>query len=587
MIQTKQLPEHPWDFRPVSDIRSMSIKGLHDTIKPTDMPAPPQAALKIMRACGQQTVSHDELARIASNDPVLAAELLRVVNSPFFGLGRNIQSIPRAITVVGQSTLRNLALCVSVRDALSDDALPGLDTQAFWEDAVRRAVAARNLAARAELDADECFTAGLLQDFGLLVLFYLHPEHISHWPALRAADPASRVQKELAIFNASHDQTARTLAEQWGLPQELSAALGDHHSYIDAPPDNAITPLCRILMAADTVAAVFTAQDKAAAIRKCRELLAAVYGMTAQEIAELLSDVPRQLNEAGTALGLGMAEQVSYDQILRQANIQLAEANLSYQELTWRLEAALRERDRLQLELDSEIELAKEIQRSLLPRNTGRVFPVAGINVAARQLSGDFYDFFALPDGRIYFNLGDVSGKGINAALLMAKVTSLFRCLGKQIDDPVQLLRIINNELCDTSVRGFFVTMVAGLYDPQTRLVKLVNAGHMPVVLLSEDHRFSKLEAQGPPLGIVPDTVLPLKQFQLAGSSLYLYSDGVTEGRTVDGQELGMKGLLNLLLKLAPEAPDARLSKIVELLTAQTTPLRDDITLVLVEDRHE
>lgn len=564
----------------------MNSKGLEESIKPTDMPAPPQAAMQIIRACGQPSATHDELAHIASTDPVLTAELLRVVNSPFFGLGRNIQSIPRAITVLGQRTLRNLALCVSVRDTLSDDRLPGLDTQAFWEDAIRRAVAARSMASRAKLDPDECFTAGLLQDFGLLVLFYLHPEQTSHWPALRAADPTQRLEQEVALFGASHDQTARVLAQQWGLPEELGIALGNHHSCMDRQQDEEPVPLSRILAAADRMAAVFTARDKAAAIRHCREALATMYGMDAQEIAELLSEIPRQLNEASAALGLGVAEQLPYDQILRQANVQLAEANLSYQELTWRLEAALRERDRLQAELDSELDLAKEIQRSLLPRDTRRPFPVTGINVAARQLSGDFYDFFPLPDGRIYFNLGDVSGKGINAALLMAKVTSLFRCLGKRIDDPVELLALINNELCETSVRGFFVTMVAGLYDPQTRTVKLVNAGHMPVVMLGADGRFAKLDAQGPPLGIVPHAVLPLKQFQLAGGSLYLFSDGVTEGRTADGSELGIKGLLDLILRLAPKPPGERLSAIVELLTAQATPLRDDITLVLVEDRH-
>lgn len=560
--------------------------GLKDSIKPTDMPAPPQAALKIMRACAQESASHEELSRIASNDPVLTAELLRVVNSPFFGVGQNIQSIPRAITLLGQRTLRNLALCVSVRDALGKDALRGLDTRTFWEDAIRRAVAARALGARAQLDRDECFTAGLLQDFGLLVLFYLHPQHIPQWPQLRAAEPGARLDKEQAVFGTTHDQVGQTLAQQWGLPGELASALGRHHAPPNEPTDQQIPPLAHILAAADVTAAVFTAQDKAAAIRCCRQWLTERYDMSAQDVAELLTQIPQQLREAGQALGLGVTEQVPYDQILREANVQLAEANLSYQELTWRLEAALRERDRLQAELDGELELAREIQRSLLPRDMSPPFPVAGLNVAARQLSGDFYDFFTLPDGRIYFNLGDVSGKGINAALLMAKVTSLFRCLGKRIDDPVELLALINNELCETSVRGLFVTMVAGLYDPATRMVKLVNAGHMPVVLLGEDRRFAKLDAQGPPLGIVPDAAPPQKQFQLGGGSLYLYSDGVTEGRTADGTELGIKGLLDLMLRLAPEPPGERLAGIVGCLTAQAMPLRDDITLVLVEDRH-
>ena len=83
-------------------------------------------------------------------------------------------------------------------------------------------------------------------------------------------------------------------------------------------------------------------------------------------------------------------------------------------------------------------------------------------------MSGDFYDFFELADGRIYFGLGDVSGKGMDAALLMSKTASLFRCLGKTIHEPNILLATINRELCETAIHGMFVTMVCGLLDPAT-----------------------------------------------------------------------------------------------------------------------
>ena len=100
--------------------------------------------------------------------------------------------------------------------------------------------------------------------------------------------------------------------------------------------------------------------------------------------------------------------------------------------LNARMAEALVEQERIAREL----ELAAEIQRSLLPEPGGHDFPVAGINYAARTVSGDFYDFFPLDDGRICFNLGDVSGKGMNAALLMAKTSSLYHCLGKTVHDP-------------------------------------------------------------------------------------------------------------------------------------------------------
>src|SRR6185295_16982140 len=128
-----------------------------------------------------------------------------------------------------------------------------------------------------------------------------------------------------------------------------------------------------------------------------------------------------------------------------------------------RLADQLVEQERIKREL----ELASEIQRSLLPQ-ADETLPIFGINRPIREVSGDFYDFFELPDGTVAFCLGDVSGKGMNAALLMAKTASLFRCLGKTIRDPARLLTILNREVQETASRGMFVTMIAGLYEPST-----------------------------------------------------------------------------------------------------------------------
>ena len=130
-----------------------------------------------------------------------------------------------------------------------------------------------------------------------------------------------------------------------------------------------------------------------------------------------------------------------------------------------------------------ELELAADIQRNLLPRRGPADYPVCGINVPARGVSRDFFDIFdifELDDGRICFNVGDVSGKGINAALLMTKTSSLYHCLGKTIHDPGKLLGLVNQEICETGARGMFVTMVGGVYDPSTGIIRFANAGHEP-----------------------------------------------------------------------------------------------------------
>ncbi|MEQ9447897.1 MAG: SpoIIE family protein phosphatase, partial [Rhodospirillaceae bacterium] len=199
-----------------------------------------------------------------------------------------------------------------------------------------------------------------------------------------------------------------------------------------------------------------------------------------------------------------------------------------------------------------ELELAAEIQRDLLPHASPRDFPVHGINIPARSVSGDFYDILPLSDGRIWFNVGDVSGKGMNAALLMAKTSSLFRCLAKSAEHPGQLLNAINSELCETNSRGMFVTMVGGLFDPKSGRISLTNAGHEPPLHFDlRTERFTAIAADGPPLGIAPGIAgpegFPVTEWELDGGMLYIFTDGLTEATTFGGGMLGIDGVRALI----------------------------------------
>ncbi len=255
-----------------------------------------------------------------------------------------------------------------------------------------------------------------------------------------------------------------------------------------------------------------------------------------------------------------------------------------------RMAKALVEQERVKREL----ELAAEIQKRFLPdtsANHSEKLPISGINKAARGVSGDFFDYFTLPDGRIYFGLGDVSGKGINAALLMSKTASLFRCLGKTVRDPGRLLGMINAELCETAAHGMFVTMVAGIYDPRPGcegLIRLANAGHEPV-LLHRDGEFDTFSADGPPLGIVPplpgetgayDEVEILPN----GGSIYIYTDGLTEGYTSTGLPLEAEGVRDILTASTSLNLDDTLDKLVETVAQGEKQLRDDVTVLALTD---
>jgi len=237
--------------------------------------------------------------------------------------------------------------------------------------------------------------------------------------------------------------------------------------------------------------------------------------------------------------------------------------------------------------VNRELELASEMQRSLLPEPRGSSFPVSGINLPAYEMSGDFYDFFELDDGSIYFSLGDVSGKGINAALLMSKTASLFRCLGKTIHQPSVLLATINRELCETAINGMFVTMACGLVNPASGEVRLANAGHEPPLIHARDGSFTEVPASSPPLGILAleagEAGIRDEIFNLDGGALYVFTDGVTEGDLAEGGRLEVEGFKKIIMEGRHLPAAERIEAVVSLLRNTGRTRHDDITLVAVE----
>lgn len=264
-----------------------------------------------------------------------------------------------------------------------------------------------------------------------------------------------------------------------------------------------------------------------------------------------------------------------------------------------RLAASMVEREGMRREL----ELAAAMQRSFLPEGRPADFPVHGLNRPARHISGDFYDIVARPDGRIWFTIGDVSGKGSNAALLMAKTASLFRYLARTAADPAEVLRAINRELYETAVHGMFVTMTCGDCDAQGRWVRLANAGHPPALEVPAgggtlDSVNSRVPAQAPPLGILssleeagsgPQAVA----LDLADRHLYLFTDGLTEARRARGgattaaapDELGEAGLITCILgaERAKLAAPARLRHILDAVAPEGRAPADDLTVLVIE----
>ncbi len=240
-----------------------------------------------------------------------------------------------------------------------------------------------------------------------------------------------------------------------------------------------------------------------------------------------------------------------------------------------------------------DLALAREIQNGFLPQEMGplaagkidlyaQVFP-------AREVSGDFYDYFTLDDHRVAFCVGDVSGKGIPAALFMIAVRTLSRHVGATAQDPALVLQMLNDTLAADNPTGMFATIMFGVFDANTGSVSLCSGGHPPPVLRRRGEAAQTvLLPPGRLLGFasgelrLTNTLLRLGP----GDVLLLYTDGITEALAPDRQTMfGDERFLGMLQNLAIDQPLADSARNIKLAVDRFTAsdeLHDDMTLLLL-----
>ena len=565
---------------------------LYKNFQPENIPVPDHRIIQMIRYSLKEDVDIQHLSYLIALNPVLTAQILGFANSAFFGFYQSVETVSEAVVAMGIDQARNLVLCFSVKEALCKSAIPGFDSNIFWEDALRRGIAARQISVLVKAPLEQAFTGGMMQDIGLLVLFSIAPDKVDRWALLRANLPQKRHEMENELFHTTHDSVGALLAKKWHLPETLVTAIASHHhtagqnQISQRTSADRKTILSSLMMLADLCNAAFTCWDKAAALSQLKQKAEEFFRLDGDTIESVLSLLPDQVKEISTSLDISTGTQHDFHTVMNQASQKLTENTISYVELTWKLQKSLQQRDEYAAKLEAELDIAREIQKKLQP-DIDRIRHVAAFNIPALHLSGDFYDYFEKPDGTICFCLGDVSGKGTSAALLMAKTISLFRCLSKIVDDISHIVSLMNNELYETTARGMFVTFVGGWLDPRSREISLINVGHLPPLLVNEKNVF-KILPSAPPLGIMPDVVHVVRKFSLADSRLYLYTDGFTEGRITKEKfpaiekKLDLDGFLRWLIQSKKMQLDDQMSWIKKRCTDYLLPRTDDLTLMIL-----
>ena len=259
---------------------------------------------------------------------------------------------------------------------------------------------------------------------------------------------------------------------------------------------------------------------------------------------------------------------------------------LYYNKLMSKLETSEAEKNKWRKRISSEIDLAVKVQENFIPKRNLENYPVQGINIPAREVSGDFFGFHPHNEG-VYFIIADVAGKGIHAGMVMAKASTLFKVLAQDKVDPDEMMLHMNNDLFNTKTGGMFVTSILGVYDLITEEVSWTNGGHLPALIRDQTGKFEEYESKAPPLGVILQknkSIYMTNKKKLNGKRFYVFTDGLSESLDENNKELGIAGAKRIINRNFNSAVKVELTNISKEVVGKSRKkiLSDDLTIVTI-----
>ena len=239
------------------------------------------------------------------------------------------------------------------------------------------------------------------------------------------------------------------------------------------------------------------------------------------------------------------------------------------------------ENEKKQIVLKKEREIAGEVQKKLFPSNKKIEQYIFAKNTPAKDVSGDYYDYYQVNDNEIYFILGDVTGKGIKAGILMANAAAVFRSLAKMNSSVAKTALYMNNQVKDSSYQAMFITVIMGRLNLEKKEMEFINMGHEPMMVLDQNFNFEYIKSTLPPMGLMPvkdENFFKTTTMNISDKTILIYTDGVTEGYVDKEKELEVAGLEKEIKKLNTTSPEKIITHTTQILTEKGFTLRDDIT---------
>src|SRR5438309_3555117 len=400
------------------------------------------------------------------------------------------------------------------------------------------------------------------------------------------------------IFVRDQDRSLRFYLDQLGFHLALDARLqsGDRWVAVAPPDGSAILSLVvpkpnsrEYNLIGRSTQVVFVTEDVAAKFQEWSKR--GVRFQLAPRLKRIKYERPEQAPASTpSSMLLGEQEPIWGGVFARFRDVDGNSFSLvSFDEMTQAVEAQRRattEKLESERRAAQELEIAKQVQARLFPQTLPplKTLEYAGTCIQAHKVGGDYYDYLDLGQGRLGLVIGDISGKGIAAALLMANLQANLRSqCAIALDQPQRLLQSVNRLFCENTTDGAFATLFFAEYDDAARRLRYANCGHLSALLLRRDNTLERLDSTSTVLGLFSEWDCSIAEREIfSGDTLALYTDGVTESFNNNGDEFGEQRLIEALRRNRDLSSEALLASIVEdIRHFNPHEQHDDITLIV------
>ena len=273
------------------------------------LPSPPGVALEILALCREEIPDIKRIATVIGQDPALSSHVLRVVNSPFYALRNEVNTISHAMMLLGANSVRTLALSFSLIQGLRRDENAAMELPNYWQRCLVSAVTCRALGGWLQMPNEEgLFLVGLLQDVGMLALRESYGAHYSNLVTMAEGSHEQLLELERAKFGCDHGEVSGWLAQEWNLPEIYQSCLRFSHELEnpEAPPD--LLCFIKLVALSGMVADIWVGQDGSQAAERAKAAAGELAGMEEQDFLTVLSRIAETQGEVARVFRVNLGE---------------------------------------------------------------------------------------------------------------------------------------------------------------------------------------------------------------------------------------------------------------------------------------